>query len=101
LSFNRLEEMRLNIESFVVDEVVRRARADGWLARPLAWRGRRDAPDYFFVRLGRVVLIEFKSPGEKPRPGQAREIQRLRNAGVEIHVADTVEKGVRALRAAI
>lgn len=87
----------MQVENYVVDEVVRRAKAAGWLARPLQWRGRRNAPDYFFARAGRVVLIEFKSPGETPRPGQEKEIARLRDAGVEVHAVSLIRAGLRAL----
>lgn len=69
----------------------------GWFVRKLQWVGRRNAPDRFFAKGGRVVLIEFKAPGEKPRPGQDREIDRLRAAGVEVYVCDNSLAALRHL----
>jgi hypothetical protein len=44
-----------------------------------------------FIKDGRVVFIEFKRPGGGLTSGQAREIERLRAAGAEVHVAYSVE----------
>lgn len=69
---------------------VERAKARGWLYRKLQWIGRRHAPDRFFAKNGRAVFVEFKSPGEKPRPGQAKEIAALRAAGLDVRVIDNL-----------
>lgn len=81
------------IESDVELTVCLRAEARGWLVRKLSWIGRRNAPDRFFARDGRVVLIEFKRPGKVARETQNREIQRLREAGVEAYEVDNIEAG--------
>lgn len=81
------------IEEWVCDE----AEAAGWLVRKLRWTGRRNGPDRFFAKDGRIVLIEFKRPGKGPRPGQEREIAALLNAGVEVHVVDNPIAGLRVL----
>ena len=75
------------------------AEADGWLVRKLAWLGRRSGPDRFFAKDGRVVLIEFKRPGEKvvEGSGQSKEIQRLLDAGVEVHSVNTHLQALRIL----
>ena len=49
------------------------------------------------IRAGRIVFIEFKAPGEKPTALQWRMIERLRGAGCEVHVCDSVEAGCHAL----
>lgn len=68
------------------------ARANGWrFVRKVRWIGRRAAPDDLFVKKGRHVWVEFKRPGEKPRPGQDREIARMRKAGMEVHVIDNLD----------
>lgn len=87
----------MKIENYIESEVVGAAEDAGWFVRKLAWEGRRDAPDRFFAKNGRVVLIEFKSPTEEPRPAQGKEIDALRQAGVTVHVVDTVGKGLRLL----
>ena len=85
------------IESPLEDFTCAEAEKAGWFVRKLQWAGRRNAPDRFFAKDGRVVLIEFKRPNGKPRPGQAREIERLRAAGVEVFVADNPLTALRYL----
>lgn len=80
-------------EGIVVDA----AEADGWVVRKLAWVGRRNGPDRFFAKAGRVVLLEFKRPGKGARAGQATEIELLQAAGVEAHVVDNHLKALRIL----
>lgn len=85
------------IESPIEDWVCDEAKRAGWLVRKMAWVGRRNGPDRFFAKAGRVVLIEFKRPGKEPRPGQAREIEALKAAGVEVHAVDNPLAGLRVL----
>ncbi len=50
---------------------------------------------------GRVVFVEVKAPGEKPRPIQTRRIQQLRDQGFQVTVLDSVdgiEEVARALQ---
>lgn len=82
-------ELERNIELPVCDY----AEAGGWIVRKLQWVGRRAGPDRFFAKDGRIVLVEFKRPGEEPGPLQFREHRRLRKAGIEVHVIDSVEEG--------
>ena len=84
-------------ESAIEGKVCHDAEAEGWFQRKLSWIGRTGAPDRFFAKEGRVVLIEFKAPGEVPRADQVREHKRLRAAGVEVHVVDNVADGHRVL----
>ena len=83
------EHTEYNVEIPVCDHAENR----GWLCRKLQWTGRRGGPDRLFAKAGRVVLVEFKRPKAGPRAQQEREIERLRKAGVEVHVIDSVEKG--------
>ncbi len=66
------------------------AEKHGWLGRLLEWRGSRNAPDCFFLKEGRVILIEFKIPDKEPRIGQTREIKKLREYGAEVYVVDNL-----------
>jgi hypothetical protein len=68
-----------------------RAKLSGGEDRKLKWIGRRNAPDRFFVHVGRVYLIELKAPGEKPRASQEREFARLRTAGADVRVLDSLK----------
>ncbi|MGB5167572.1 MAG: VRR-NUC domain-containing protein [Acidimicrobiia bacterium] len=49
-----------------------------------------------FIREGRVVFIEFKTEKGKLTSGQEREIERLKNAGCEVHACRSLDevKGV-------
>jgi|AntDeeMinimDraft_6_1070357.scaffolds.fasta_scaffold29016_2 hypothetical protein len=73
------------------------AEAAGWLHRKVKWVGRRNAPDDVFAKDGRTVWIEFKRPGGQPRPGQVREIDRMKGAGMEVHVVDNPLIALRIL----
>lgn len=85
------------LENAVEIAVCAEAEKRGWLCRKFAYIGRRNGPDRLFAKGGRVVFIEFKQPGKEPRPGQAREHDRLRDAGVETHVIDSVRDGLALL----
>lgn len=84
-------------EAAIEKPVVTWAARHGWLVRKLQWAGRVGAPDRFFAKDGRIVLIEFKRPGGKPRPTQDRELARLIAAGVECHVVDSIDQGKEVL----
>lgn len=86
------------IEANVELPVCEYAESRGWLVRKLKWIGRRAAMDRLFARNGRVVLVEFKRPGEEPEPLQVREINRFRKAGIEVHVIDNVQEGYALFR---
>jgi hypothetical protein len=51
-------------------------------------------PDVFLARNGRIVLVELKSPSGKGRLSkkQEKEIERLRNEGVNVYVIDSYER---------
>lgn len=85
------------IESPIEEWACQQAEAAGWLVRKLNWVGRRSACDRFFAKDGRVVLLEFKRPGEEPTQVQAREMTRLANAGVEVHAVDNPLAALRIL----
>ena len=79
-------------------ELVKRAKAAGWQSRKLQYSGRRNAMDRMFFGHGRLVLMEIKRPGGKPRPGQARELQRIWDSGYhDVWVCDSVEHGLSIL----
>ncbi|WP_292234531.1 hypothetical protein [Mesorhizobium sp.] len=69
------------------------ARSLGWRARRMQYIGRHGCPDSWFFKGGRVIVIEFKDLGEPPKLHQVREIKRLRESGIAVHVIDTPEAG--------
>lgn len=82
-------------ETHIENPVVVRAEAAGYLVRKVQWVGRKGAPDRLFARPDRgLVFIEFKAPGEEPNTQQSREHKRMREAGIEVHVCDSVEEAL-------
>lgn len=85
------------IESPIEKLVCDKAEEDGWLVRKLRWIGRRNGPDRFFAKDGRVVLIEFKAPLKTAKHGQATELEVLAAFGVEVHQCDNPLTAFRIL----
>jgi len=85
-------------EAEVERTVCREAAADGWRVYKLQFLNKRGAPDRMFGKAGRVVLIEFKAPGQTPNEQQKRRHAELRtDCGLEVHICRTVEHGREVL----
>ncbi len=56
-----------------------------------------NIPDRVVILPGRIALVEVKAPGRKPRPGQEREMGRLKELGCEVGVVDSYEAVERLL----
>ena len=80
------------IESPLEDFACAEAEKAGWFVRKLQWTGRRNAPDRFFAKDGRVVLIEFKRPGGTATDNQLEEHKELRRKGMLVWVIDYFDK---------
>ncbi|MCG3463471.1 VRR-NUC domain-containing protein [Xenorhabdus bovienii] len=76
-------------ESVIENHLVKEIKKAGGIAYKFVSPGRRSVPDRICVLPGgRVVFVECKAPGEKPRPDQLREHERLRALGCEVVVLD-------------
>lgn len=85
-------------ESQIETPAVVRAERAGFFVRKVAWPGRRAAPDRVFAHAVRgTVWIEFKRPGEVATLGQKNEHAKMRAAGMEVHVCDSVELAMKVL----
>lgn len=85
-------------EAAIENPTVARAEAAGFFCRKVSWIGRRNAPDRVFARSDRgEVWIEFKDEGEEATKVQAREHDRMRAAGMEVHVCDNMQVALRIL----
>lgn len=76
--------------------VVRHAKATGWLAWKMKIEGINGCPDYWFFKAGRLVIIEFKAPGEDRTKQQELRADDLAEKGFEVYVIDDADEG-RAL----
>lgn len=91
----------LLLEKQIEERACRWALANGWdIAMKFQSPGHRSVPDRIFVRQGKVVLIEFKRKDGKLTPGQEREIERWRNAGIQVEICYSVEEAKRVLKEA-
>lgn len=75
-------------EAKVVHRIKALVKSHGGEVRKVEWSGRRGAPDLLVLMPGHHFFIEVKAPGEKPRPEQLREHERLRVAGFDVFVSD-------------
>jgi hypothetical protein len=87
--------MKTERESDVIRHFKRIVKCLGGEMRKVEWIGRRGAPDHRVMIPGvRIDLrpaafwVEFKAPGEKLKPHQAREHTRMRAAGEQVFVVD-------------
>ena len=87
------------IEQYLVEQV----KAKGGEVRKVKWIGRNGAPDRIVMLparaevgnggdgKGRTIWVELKAPGEKCRPHQIREHERMRRIGQRVEVVDSFE----------
>ncbi|WP_323026651.1 VRR-NUC domain-containing protein [Castellaniella sp.] len=78
-------------ESEIEKYLVERVKALGGEVRKVRWVGRNGAPDRLVMLPGRTVWVELKAPGEKCRPHQVREHERMRRMGQVVLVVDSFE----------
>jgi hypothetical protein len=84
--------------------LVRRVKEIGGEVRKVQWIGRRGAPDRLVMRpptsdrdYETLVWVELKAPGEKVKPHQAREHERMRCMGQRVEVVDSLERADEVL----
>lgn len=78
-------------EKVIENYLTARVKAHGGEVRKVQWIGRRAAPDKLVLLNGKHPLVELKRPKGKPEPHQAREHKRLRAAGFDVRVIDTIQ----------
>lgn len=89
--------------------LVKRVKELGGECRKVQWIGRIGAPDRLVMlprvhticwdsHRSRTMWVELKAPGQKARPSQLREHERMRAMGQHVVVIDSIE-GVEELLA--
>lgn len=86
------------LERNIEAHLVKRVQELGGEVRKAAWIGRRGAPDRVVMLNGKTVFVELKAPGQKAKPHQAREHDRMRAMGQTVLVLDSIE-GIEGLLA--
>lgn len=92
-------------ESQIEKHLVERVKALGGECRKVKWIGRKGAPDRLVMlpfhaechRTGpfsacRTIWVELKAPGEKAKPHQYREHERMKAMGQLVVVIDSIER---------
>lgn len=89
-------------ESTIENYLVERVKALGGEVRKVKWIGRNGAPDRLVMLPPRLpegggwtdatIWIELKALGEKCKPHQAREHERMRRMGQRVEVVDSLER---------
>ena len=86
-------------ESLIEKQVCDYARKHGWLVYKFTSPQHRGVPDRIFVSpRGVVVWMEFKAPGKKPTPLQARELAKLTERGCYAGWTDNAETAIAHLQ---
>jgi hypothetical protein len=97
-------------ESDIEKHLVKRVKELGGEVRKVQWIGRNGAPDRLVmlpsivndqgrkIVTDRTIWVELKAPGQKPRPNQIREHDKMRAMGQRVVVIDSIE-GVEELLA--
>lgn len=63
----------------------------GGICWKLVSPGTAGVPDRICLKAGRVIFVELKAPGKKPRPIQNRRIKQLQGQGFQVFVVDSVD----------
>lgn len=79
-------------EEYVEGYLRKRVTAAGGQCWKWVAPGKSGVPDRVVVLAGRVVFVETKAPGGKPRPLQLVRHRELRAAGADVRVFDTREQ---------
>lgn len=94
-------------ESVIEQYLVDRVKELGGEVRKVKWIGRRGAPDRLVMLPpfkwypacpdidqlpARTIWVELKATGEKAKPHQVREHERMRAMGQRVEVVDSIER---------
>lgn len=81
-------------ESDIRKALKKRVEEYGGEVRAVSWLGRKHAPDVLCLLPSQIAhfFVETKAPRGTPNPGQAREHERMRNAGCCVMVITTLEE---------
>jgi hypothetical protein len=64
------------------------AESKGWVQFKFVSPATRGVPDRIYFRDGRTLLVEWKRNGEVPTKLQAKQIKKIQDQGIEVHVVD-------------
>ena len=81
-------------EKTIEAQLKKAVEASGGLCWKLVCPGTTGVPDRICLMRNRVVFVELKAPGQKPRPIQQHRMNQLRDQGFQTFVVDSMD-GIR------
>lgn len=88
-----MQELERDLE----DYFTRRAQSEGMLTFKFTSPGQAGVPDRILISDGRVLFVELKAPGKRPRPLQTETVRRMRKQGASCYCISTREQVDRLL----
>lgn len=76
-------------EKHLENRLKKSVEAIGGICWKLVCPGTTGVPDRICLKAGRIVFVELKAPGKKPRAIQNRRIKQLRDQGFTVFVMDS------------
>lgn len=70
----------------------------GWKILHLVRVSDQGEPDTLCLKSGRIVFVEFKVPGEEPRPLQQYRIDELKRMGFTVFVLHSLEETKKSFK---
>ena len=80
-------------ESKIERDLCKYAKNLGWYTYKWVCPGNNGVPDRIFIKKGKILFIEFKSPGKKLRDLQRNVLETLKNEGCNCYIIDDICKG--------
>jgi hypothetical protein len=84
-------------ESTIEKAVCAYAKSKGCITLKLAGMNQRGQPDRLFIRDGRCLFIEFKSPGKNPTALQIKWLVDLTNQGMNAMWCNSILDGKKLI----
>lgn len=78
-------------EKHLENRLKKSVEAIGGICWKLVSPGISGVPDRICLKAGRIVFVELKAPGKKPRPIQNRRIEQLQGQGFIVLVVDSLD----------
>lgn len=80
------------IEKHIEEYLCEQVKTLGGEVRKAEWTGRRHCPDRRVMHPLLQCWVEVKAPGQRSRPGQLREHERMQLLGEKVYVVSTYDE---------
>lgn len=79
------------LERDIEKALVKRVGDLGGLCEKFTSPGKRNVPDRIVTLYNKIIFVECKRPGEKPRKAQLRDHEKRRELGCDVRIIDSME----------